>query len=60
MTKTVMQRTVSVAISIAGMLPGLAAAHVGQGDVGGGLWAGILHPISSRDCLPSLVLSIAA
>lgn len=46
---------VSVAVAIAGMLPGLAAAHVGHGDAGSGLWAGILHPIFGPDHVVAMV-----
>src|ERR1700682_3205980 len=50
-----MRNMVSVAVAIAGMLPGLAAAHVGHGDAGSGLWAGILHPIFGLDHVVAMV-----
>jgi urease accessory protein len=53
--KIEMRSTVSVAVAIASMLPGLAAAHVGHGDAGGGLLAGILHPISGLDHVVAMV-----
>lgn len=42
-------------IAIAGMLPALAIAHVGHGDAGGGLWAGILHPLSGLDHIVAMI-----
>jgi urease accessory protein len=53
--KIEMRNMVSVAVVIAGMLPGLAAAHVGHGDAGSGLWAGILHPIFGLDHVVAMV-----
>jgi urease accessory protein len=47
--------SVAVVVAIAGMLPALAIAHVGHGDAGGGLWAGMLHPVSGLDHIVVMV-----
>jgi urease accessory protein len=47
--------SVAVVVAIAGMLPALAIAHVGHGDAGGGLWAGMLHPVSGLDHIAAMV-----
>ncbi len=37
------------------LVPGLALAHVGQGDISGGLVAGFKHPISGLDHVVAMV-----
>ncbi|SMC29855.1 urease accessory protein [Andreprevotia lacus DSM 23236] len=38
-----------------GCLPGLAWAHVGQGDISGGFMAGFLHPLEGPDHIIAMV-----
>jgi urease accessory protein len=45
----------AVATIVSILLPSAAAAHVGQGDVGGGFLAGVLHPISGLDHVVAMV-----
>ena len=43
-------------LAFAGLLaPGVALAHVGQGDIGGGLRAGLAHPILGVDHVIAMV-----
>jgi len=49
------KHVLSVAVAVAAMLPCFAIAHVGRGDAGGGLWAGVLHPVSGLDHIVAMV-----
>ena len=49
------KQALAVVVAIAAMLPCFAIAHVGHSDAGGGLWAGMLHPLSGLDHIAAMV-----
>ena len=49
------KQVLAVVVATAAMLPCFAIAHVGHGDAGGGLWAGMLHPLSGLDHIAAMV-----
>lgn len=40
---------------VAALMPILALAHTGQGDIGGGFLAGVLHPVTGLDHVVAMV-----
>ena len=53
--KTLLPATRHPALAFLLLAPACALAHVGQGDIGGGLLAGFLHPIMGPDHVIAMV-----